>query len=138
MDTSCSVISRANNITILLEVTPLKFLVGKTGFEPATPWSQTTCATKLRHFPKWCGLKDSNLRPPACKAGALTYWAKPAYIILNRYTSHLGSYLSAPHRTCSLRRSFLHPRRIKYLSLSHPQPLLISFPISYIPFKNCT
>ena len=25
--------------------------VGKTGFEPATPWSQTRCATGLRHFP---------------------------------------------------------------------------------------
>jgi hypothetical protein len=27
-------------------------LVGKTGFEPATPWSQTRCATGLRYFPK--------------------------------------------------------------------------------------
>jgi hypothetical protein len=26
-------------------------LVGKTGFEPATPWSQTKCATGLRYFP---------------------------------------------------------------------------------------
>ena len=26
-------------------------LVGATGFEPATPWSQTRCATKLRHAP---------------------------------------------------------------------------------------
>ena len=26
-------------------------LVGKTGFEPATPWSQTKCSTKLSHFP---------------------------------------------------------------------------------------
>ena len=27
-------------------------MVGKTGFEPAALWSQTRCATKLRHFPK--------------------------------------------------------------------------------------
>ena len=27
------------------------FSVGKTGFEPATPWSQTRCATGLRYFP---------------------------------------------------------------------------------------
>ena len=27
-------------------------MVGKTGFEPATPWSQTKCSTKLSHFPK--------------------------------------------------------------------------------------
>ena len=26
-------------------------LVGATGFEPATPWSQTRCATKLRYAP---------------------------------------------------------------------------------------
>ena len=26
--------------------------VGKTGFEPATPWSQTRCATGLRYFPR--------------------------------------------------------------------------------------
>ena len=29
----------------------LSFQVGKTGFEPATPWSQTRCATGLRYFP---------------------------------------------------------------------------------------
>jgi site-specific DNA recombinase len=29
----------------------LSHLVGKTGFEPATPWSQTRCATGLRYFP---------------------------------------------------------------------------------------
>src|SRR5262245_53154359 len=26
-------------------------MVGKTGFEPATPWSQTKCSTKLSYFP---------------------------------------------------------------------------------------
>ena len=26
-------------------------LVGAAGFEPATPWSQTKCATKLRYAP---------------------------------------------------------------------------------------
>lgn len=29
----------------------LFLFVGKTGFEPATPWSQTKCATGLRYFP---------------------------------------------------------------------------------------
>ena len=29
----------------------LKKRVGKTGFEPATPWSQTKCSTKLSYFP---------------------------------------------------------------------------------------
>ena len=27
-------------------------MVEKTGFEPATPWSQTKCSTKLSHFSK--------------------------------------------------------------------------------------
>ena len=26
-------------------------MVGETGFEPAAPWSQATCATKLRYSP---------------------------------------------------------------------------------------
>jgi hypothetical protein len=26
-------------------------MVGAIGFEPTTPWSQTMCATKLRHAP---------------------------------------------------------------------------------------
>ena len=30
----------------------MKLMVGKTGFEPATPWSQTKCSTKLSYFPK--------------------------------------------------------------------------------------
>ena len=34
----------------LIPICPVK--VGKTGFEPATPWSQTRCATGLRYFPK--------------------------------------------------------------------------------------
>lgn len=32
--------------------TILSSQVGKTGFEPATPWSQTRCATGLRYFPE--------------------------------------------------------------------------------------
>jgi hypothetical protein len=28
-------------------------MVGKTGFEPATPWSQTKCSTKLSYFPSF-------------------------------------------------------------------------------------
>ncbi len=30
-----------------------KIKVGKTGFEPAAPWSQTRCATGLRYFPDY-------------------------------------------------------------------------------------
>jgi hypothetical protein len=30
---------------------PLEFMVGMTGFEPATPWSRTRCSTRLSHIP---------------------------------------------------------------------------------------
>ena len=33
-------------------------MVGKTGFEPATPWSQTKCSTKLSYFPLFFGAPD--------------------------------------------------------------------------------
>src|SRR5207253_7704193 len=32
--------------------TPPGYLVGETGFEPATPWSRTRCSTRLSHSPK--------------------------------------------------------------------------------------
>ena len=34
-------------------------MVGKTGFEPATPWSQTRCTTKLCYFPKFYLIEES-------------------------------------------------------------------------------
>ena len=40
-------------------------MVGKTGFEPATPWSQTKCSTKLSHFPNM-------VRPKGFEP--LTFW----------------------------------------------------------------
>ena len=39
-------------------------MVGKTGFEPATPWSQTKCSTKLSHI--------SMVRPKGFEP--LTFW----------------------------------------------------------------
>ena len=30
-------------------------VVGEKGFEPSTPWSQTRCATRLRHSPTITG-----------------------------------------------------------------------------------
>ena len=41
-------------------------MVGKTGFEPATPWSQTKCSTKLSHFPKYM-VRSKGFEP-------LTFW----------------------------------------------------------------
>ena len=36
-----------------LAIAKADLFVGKTGFEPATPWSQTRCATGLRYFPNF-------------------------------------------------------------------------------------
>ena len=40
-------------------------MVGKTGFEPATTWSQTKCSTKLSYFPIGCpaGIRTPNPIP---------------------------------------------------------------------------
>ena len=40
-------------------------MVGKTGFEPATPWSQTKYSTKLSHFPNM--VRSKGFEP-------LTFW----------------------------------------------------------------
>ena len=52
-------------------------MVGVTGFEPAAPCSQSTCAATLRYTPRWLREKDSNLRPPAYGAGELTNCSIP-------------------------------------------------------------
>ena len=58
-------------------------MVGAVGFEPTTPWSQTRCATKLRHAPmyyfssKWGGWRGSNPRQPESQSGALPTELQP-------------------------------------------------------------
>src|SRR5690554_2888850 len=44
-------------------------VVGAAGFEPATPWSQTRCATRLRYAPTitWCTRYRGRLRPGGCR-----------------------------------------------------------------------
>ena len=37
-------------------------MVGMTGFEPATPWSQTRCTTKLCYIPKYEMIKFIEIR----------------------------------------------------------------------------
>ena len=43
----CGLGHKKRTVTVL----KIQKMVGKTGFEPATPWSQTKCSTKLSHFP---------------------------------------------------------------------------------------
>ena len=44
-------------------------MVGKTGFEPATPWSQTKCSTKLSYSP----IKSNMARPKGVEP--ITFWS---------------------------------------------------------------
>ena len=46
-------------------------LVGVTGFEPATFWSRTKRATKLRYTPGWSQCGDSDPRPADYESAAL-------------------------------------------------------------------
>ena len=75
------------NLNLIFEERRLPRLVGVPGFEPGTPCSQSRCANRTAlhpedmfksNFPKnvvflvLSGYQDSNLGPPAPKAGALT------------------------------------------------------------------
>ena len=66
----CATEARASYVSLLHS------LVGATGFEPATSWSQATRSSKLSYAPKSCMrlVAPVGLEPtagPACKAGAL-------------------------------------------------------------------
>ncbi len=41
---------------------PLEYMVGMTGFEPATPWSRTRCSTRLSHIPMERGIVSTAYR----------------------------------------------------------------------------
>ena len=68
-------------------------MVGETGFEPATLWSQTRCATKLRYSPSRRSTKENrsdlqakiteNLKFMRKKMVILTFNAKNVFFILN-------------------------------------------------------
>ena len=63
---------------------PPKKMVPTKGIEPSTYWLQVSCSTYWAKSAnnKWWAMRDSNSRPPACKADALTNWA-------NRPNTHL-------------------------------------------------
>ena len=57
-----------------------KKMVPTPGLEPGTYWLQVSCSTNWA-MSAWWAIQDSNLWPPACKAGALTNWANRPTII---------------------------------------------------------
>ena len=62
-------------------------MVGKTGFEPATPRSQSECSTKLSHFPIYGALKRSrtpNLLIRSQMLYPVELWAHLLSLIINK------------------------------------------------------
>ena len=60
-------------------------MVGKTGFEPATPWSQTKCSTKLSHFPNLM-VRSKGFEP-------LTFWFVAKHSIQLSYERMTLTYI---------------------------------------------
>ena len=85
------------------------FMVGATGLEPATPCSQSRCATKLRHAPQaTCVIARSLLAQLAKKVYASSGHVLPKYGFLPIVTScPLRSFCSAA--STALRQRHLLP-----------------------------
>ena len=71
-------------------------MVGKTGFEPATPWSQTKCSTKLSHFPIYGALEG--IRTPDLLVRSQTLY--PTELRAHIQTIYITQYKSnSPTKT---------------------------------------
>ena len=100
-------------------------MVGAVGFEPTTPWSQTRCATKLRHAPNWGEWWGSNPRQPESQSGALPTELHPPlqHFQILKYQATING---APDRirTCDhpLRRRMLYPTELQAHDLWYQIP----------------
>src|SRR5688500_20298890 len=71
--------------------------VGKTGFEPATPWSQTRCATGLRYFPNIICADQLLTHSPPTLPISIGMRYRPALLPeYNMCRPHLNSFTSDP------------------------------------------
>ena len=79
-------------------------MVGKTGFEPATPWSQTKCSTKLSHFPKYGApegirtpdllVRSQTLYPAELRAQAIKQFFSNTLLILTYFNNLINTFYS--------------------------------------------
>jgi hypothetical protein len=85
--------------------------IGKTGFEPATPWSQTKCSTKLSYFPL---LKKKAYAPKRSRTPNLLIRSQTLYPI--ELWAHMKLYYYAEDRnrtgTVITHRRILSPVRL--------------------------
>ena len=65
-----------------------KLMVGKTGFEPATPWSQTKCSTKLSHFPLYNGALEG-IRTPDLLVRSQTLYPTELRAQVHLFSGHI-------------------------------------------------
>ena len=68
-------------------------MVGKTGFEPATPWSQTRCTTKLCYFPTNGALGRNRTHNLLIRSQALYPVELLAHFVMLTYISIIHFYL---------------------------------------------
>jgi|GEM_PF-1979276 hypothetical protein len=80
---------------VVLPLNYTRMQIGKTGFEPATPWSQTMCSTKLSYFPHFPGLKT--IKPTYNKK-------RPVFYKVFNCPVSSGAFYAA------VNRSFLHEK----------------------------
>ena len=94
------------------------YLVGMAGFEPATPWSQTRCATGLRYMPDKTVVSPTGVEPVFTdrKSVVLTTrrWRR------RHFTRALGRSLPLA-RPCTCQKRLVE-WRAKSVSDSRPQP----------------
>jgi hypothetical protein len=79
----------ARHLTLAFGLRKRRRMVGPDGLEPSTPRLSSACSNQLSYEPKrflgghgilapdWWSRRDSNSRPPACKAGALPTELRP-------------------------------------------------------------
>src|SRR5699024_8862040 len=89
--------------------------VGKTGFEPATPCTPYTCATELRHFPKFLYSiqKFRTCDPPEHFRDALPSCATSRNFFIPSRSSNLrpSEHFRDALPSCATSRNFFIPSR---------------------------
>ena len=110
-------------------------MVGKTGFEPATPWSQTKCSTKLSYFPRFIGYKIM-ARPAGVESTTFLIRSQVLYPIelrAHKFTCNVkwcrepesnryGSYLPQDFKSCASASSATPANQWSGRRDSNPRP----------------
>ena len=105
-------------------------MVGKTGFEPATPWSQTKCSTKLSHFP--INGAPEGIRTPDLLVRSRSKW-RSVHVKMRPFTAIVNLRFSTKISMLSTLVKPL-PRSIVVIIVVIPEPYGHRL---YFPFFHC-